>query len=375
MKFRAPVCARAALCFLALSGCSLNPLANKDAADYRSASKGPQLDVPPDLTQPRFDDRYKATTAIGAAAGAAPGVNAVLPKIDNVRIERLGNERWLVVNQRVEAVWPTVRAFWQESGFTFGVDRADVGILETEWVENRARIQSDPIRNLLGKVLDNLYSSGTRDRYRIRLERGAADTTEIYVSHRGLEERAVGPIQQGTAAGAFAWGPRAADPGLEAEMLNRMLVRLGVPAAQAQQVASSAATGVAAVPAAQNSASVASRARMNAAALEIDDPFDRAWRRVGLALDRVGFTVVDRDRTQGIYYVRYADERGAADKGGILERMKFWKGDEPPPAEQYRVVLKETAGKTNAVVLDKNGVATPKSLSDRILLLLVDQLK
>jgi outer membrane protein assembly factor BamC len=372
MTFRAQLCVTSALCLLALSGCSLNPLANKDAVDYRSASKGPQLDVPPDLTQPRFDDRYKSTTAVGAAAGAAPGAIAVLPKIDNVRIERLGNERWLVVNQRVEAVWPAVRSFWQESGFSLTVDRADIGVLETDWVENRAKIQSDPVRNLLGKVLDNLYSSGTRDRYRIRLERGTGDSTEIYVSHRGLEERPVGPIQQGS-AGAFAWGPRAADPGLEAEMLNRMLVRLGVPAAQAQQVASSAATSAQALPAAQNSG--ASRARMNSAALEVDDPFDRAWRRVGLALDRVGFTVVDRDRTQGIYYVRYADERGAADKGGILERMKFWKGDEPPPAEQYRVVLKETAGKTNAVVLDKNGAATPKSLSDRILLLLVDQLK
>ncbi len=359
----AKICVVGVLGF-ALAGCSLNPFATKENVDYRSAGKGPQLDIPPDLTAPRYDERFR----LAGGGGAVP----VLPKLDGVRVERQGNERWLVVDQKVEAVWPNVRAFWQEQGFVLTVDRPDVGVIETDWQENKAQIEMDPLRNLLSKVASGLNSTGLRDKFRVRLERGANDTTEIYVSHRGLEEMATGRVQQGLAQG-FSWGTRPSDPGLEAEMLNRMLVRLGLPAAQAQQAATSisSAKGVntaAAAPA------LPARARMAGAGLEVDDPFDRAWRRVGLALDRVGFTVVDRDRSQGTYFVRYADDQPGAEKG-LLERAKFWKTDDGPQAEQYRVFLKEDTGKTNVVVQDKAGVAVGKGVSDRILSLLVAQLK
>ena len=351
-----------------LAGCSLNPLASKENVDYRSAGKGPQLDVPPDLTAPRFDDRFRAV----GGGGAAP----VLPKLDGVRVERQGNERWLVVDQKVETVWPQVRAFWQEQGFVLTTDRPDIGVLETDWLESKAKIELDFLRNAISKVASGLNSTGLRDKFRARLERGSNDSTEIYISHRGVEEMATGRVQQGLAQG-FTWGARPSDPGLEAEMLNRLLVRLGLPAAQAQQVAASAvgnaAGGAKAVPVAQ-AAALPVRARMATGGLEVDDPFDRAWRRVGLALDRVGFTVVDRDRSQGTYFVRYADDHGNSEKG-LLERAKFWKTDDGPQAEQYRVFLKEEAGKNNVVVQDKAGVAVGKGVSDRILSLLVNQLK
>jgi outer membrane protein assembly factor BamC len=352
----------------ALAGCSLNPFASKENVDYRSAGKGPQLDVPPDLTAPRYDERFR----LAGGGGAVP----VLPKLDGVRVERQGNERWLVVDQKVEAVWPQVRAFWQEQGFVLTTDRPDVGVIETDWLENKAKIEMDILRSALAKVAPGLNSTGLRDKFRARLERGANDNTEIYISHRGVEEVATGRVQQGLAQG-FTWATRPSDPGLEAEMLNRLLVRLGLPAAQAQQVAaqanSSAAGGAKAVNAPQASA-LPARARMAAGGLEVDDPFDRAWRRVGLALDRVGFTVVDRDRSQGTYFVRYADDQSGSDKS-LIDKVKFWKTDDGPQAEQYRVFLKEGTGKTNVVVQDKVGAAVGKGVSDRILSLLVDQLK
>jgi outer membrane protein assembly factor BamC len=359
-------CAAGMLMMAALAGCSLNPFGSKEPADYRTASKGPVLDVPPDLTTPRYDERFRALNG-GASV-------PVLPQLDGVRVERSGSERWLVVNQKVENVWPGVRAFWQEQGFTLTTDRPDIGVMETEWQENRAAIKQDPLRNLLSKVSDGLNSTGLRDKFRVRLERGANDSTEIYVTHRGLEETALGRGQQGGSAG-FTWAQRPADTSLEAEMLNRMLVRLGLPPTQAQQVAASATAGGAkAVPTAQASA-LPARARIAlSGGLEVDDPFDRAWRRVGLALDRVGFTVVDRDRSQGTYFVRYADDKADSEKG-LIDRMKFWKTDEGPQAEQYRVFLKEGAGKTTVVVQDKAGAVPSKGVSDRILALLVDQLK
>lgn len=357
---------------LLLAGCSLNPFAEK-STDYRSAGRGPALDVPPDLTRPRYDERYRAPGASG------PG-QVVLPKVDSVRIERSGNERWLVVNQPAETVWPIIRAFWQELGFVLVTDRPEAGVMETDWLESRSRVGADPVRNVLARVLSGFASSGLRDKYRVRIERGADNSTEIYLSHRGLEEVPVGGVRQGEPE-RFAWAPRNSDPNLEAEMLQRLLVRLGLPAAQAQQAAAAArptATRVSATsqPATPTGTSLGVRARLHGSVLEVDDPFDRAWRRVGLALDRVGFTVVDRDRTQGTYFVRYADDGSAStNEGGWVDRLKFWKSDEPPPAEQYRVFIKETDGKSIVVVQDKLGAATPKALSDRILGLLLEQLK
>ncbi len=349
-----------------LAGCSLNPFASKENVDYRSAGRGPQLDVPPDLTAPRYDERFR----LAGGGGAIP----VLPKLDGVRVERQGNERWLVVDQKVETVWPNVRAFWQEQGFVLTTDRPDIGVLETDWLENKAKIEMDILRSAIAKVAPGLNSTGLRDKFRARLERGPNDSTEIYISHRGVEEVATGRVQQGLAQG-FTWAARPSDPGLEAEMLNRLLVRLGLPAAQAQQVAAQAAPAAGGAKAAAVSTSaLPARARMAAGGLEVDDPFDRAWRRVGLALDRVGFTVVDRDRSQGTYFVRYADEQGTSEKG-LIDRVKFWKTDEGPQAEQYRVFLKEATGKTSVVVQDKAGVAVGKGVSDRILNLLVEQLK
>ncbi len=374
MKSQHSFAAVAAISVL-LSACSLNPFAAKENTDYRTSARGPALDVPPDLTAPRFDDRFRPPGSVGVAGGAAGATGAVvLPKLESARVERLGNERWLVVNQPADQVWPTLRAFWQEAGFKLVVDRPEIGVLETDWLESRVTLSSDPIRNVLGRILQGIQgSSGLRDKYRLRLERAANNSTEIYLTHRGLEEIAVGAVRQGSAE-SFAWSPRAVDTNLEAEMLNRMMVRLGLPSAQANQVAANVKAG--ATPAAPAQAALPVRARVSGATMEVDDPFDRAWRRVGLALDRVGFTVVDRDRTQGTYFVRYADEGGsAASNASFTERLKFWKSDDPVAAEQYRVTLKETSGKTNVVVLDKNGAATAKSLSDRILGLLVNQLK
>ena len=59
------------------------------------------------------------------------------------------------------------------------------------------------------------------------------------------------------------------------------------------------------------------------AALALDVGFSQAWRRTGLAIDRAGFTVEDRDRSRGLFFVRYAvdgagDGEPGADKGMAL---------------------------------------------------------
>lgn len=376
--FRKSALAAVVIAATALTGCStlqeLSPFESK-RVEYKAAQSGPSLEIPPDLTPPKFDDRYKAGTATLSGVNAAnrsavlSGAGGVLPAVSGMRIERAGTERWLVVPGTAEANFPRIREFWSTMNMNLVLDDSRIGLMETDWQENRARIQQDIVRRTIGKVFDNLYSSGTRDKYRTRIERGVNSTTEIYVSHRGLEEQNVGS----TASPVFRWEFRKPEPEYEAEILNRMMQYLGAPREEASQIVK-AALAPATVAARVNQAEIVKSG--NVSSLSMNDSFDRSWRRVGLALDRVGFTVVDRDRTAGTYFVRYADpEVMAKNEPGILDKLKFWNTGNKDVVEQYRITVKETGGKTAVAVLDKSGTADSTPVGTRIVTLLYEQLR
>lgn len=365
-------CAATMLGLAACSSLSLDIPTKK--IDYKSAKKLPTLEVPPDLLRPGSDDRF--TVPETASSGSATfsdynrersgqqraSVSAVLPERGNARVERAGTQRWLVVKGDPSALWPLVKDFWQETGFIVNVEMPEAGVMETDWAENRAKLPDGLIRNALGKFMDAVYSTSERDKFRTRMERGAEPgTTEIYISHRGMEEVYTTALQEQT-----KWQPRAADPELEAEMLRRMMVRLGVQddRARAQIAAASA------VPRATLS--------RGSGTLAINEQFDRAWRRVGLALDRVGFTVEDRDRSKGLYFVRYIDpneDNKSAENKGWFSRFKFWGSASKPQNEQYRIQVRDADSGAEINVLNKDGVREKSQTANRILTLLYEQLK
>jgi outer membrane protein assembly factor BamC len=241
--------------------------------------------------------------------------------------------------------------------------------METDWAENRAKLPMDPIRSLIGKAVDGLYSTGELDKFRTRLERGnASATTEIYISHRGMEEVYTSSEQSNT-----RWQPRPPDPELEAEFLRRLMVRFGVEdtRAKAELVASDEKIERAKLVSAVD----------GSGRLELSDPFDRAWRRVGLALDRVGFTVEDRDRSKGYYFVRYVDpqidgQRSSDKDKSFLSKLAFWKSDPTTiKAEQYRVLVKQSGSVSEVQVQNKDGQPENSDTGRRILSLLHEQLK
>ena len=354
----------------ALGGCDTMQITKR--IDYKSTSTAPALELPPDLTTPRYDDRYSVSTASGLAAQQASGKarESEFPAtVPNARIARAGNERWLVVKVAPEQAWTVTRQFWTESGFVLAVEQPALGLMETDWAENRADIPADALRRSLGQFADIFYTTYKRDKFRTRVERGAeTGTVEIYVSHRGMEQVPTAKIDSSSPA-AFAWALMPPNPDLEAEMLTRLMVRFGTAEPQA-------------VAAVAQAAAQPDRARIEKGAdgvpkLVIDESFDRAWRRVGLALDRSGFTVVDRDRSTGVYYVRYADpdaEIGKRDQSW-LSKLAFWRKDEAEKPEQYRITVVEQAPSSLVSVQDTKGAPDKTPASDRILALLKDQLK
>lgn len=342
-----------------LVGCSAMGTGDK-RIDYRSeAVSVPPLEVPPDLTRPAATDRYKVPEGEGEtvatysdyskgsaksgarSSGAAAG--GVLAEVKGVRLERNGTQRWLAVEDTPENVWNVVKAFFLENGLSIKSEDQAAGVMETEWAENRAKIPEGPIRSVIGKVFDNLYSSNMRDQYRIRLERSKdGRSTEVYLTHRGTEE------VMSADGNTSKWQPRASDPELEAEMLQRLMVRFGVTPAQAAEAKDAAMAGTSGVASLQKAS--------GGSVIVVNDAFDKSWRRVGLAIDRAGLEVEDKDRVKGVYFLRPIKA-----ESGWLDKLKFWK-DSADANKRYRVNVKDGGATCEVSVTDQNGASSDVSM-------------
>jgi outer membrane protein assembly factor BamC len=370
---------------LTIIGCSSTPSLDEVLPDRKveykhSKQADKDLEVPPDLTRSSIHDDFSIPGAGSASAsyseflnqeqtgGSGMQVNGdVLPKMENMEVRREGEQRWLVIHAPPGAVWPKVVSFWQENGILLLEQDPSVGVILTDWLENRADIKDDFITSAISKIAGGLYSAATRDQYRVRLEPGdKPGTTELFLTHRGMEEQVI----PGTGGGReqYVWVPRETDHGLEAEMLRRLMVYMGVSDKKAS-------SSLARQGETQPSRSQLIRGR-DQVSLQVNEDFGRAWRLAGVALDRVGFAVEDRDRDKGVYFVRYNDPMEHMEKPGLLSKLAFWRDDENIDKEhRYQVHLEQGQDTTTIVVLNEQGVRENSDTAVRILTLLHEQLR
>lgn len=370
-----------------------------EMTDYHDGAKqNAALDVPPDLTQLAKDSRSQVQGGVisasamqqqgnklvlpqakpGAATAAGPG-QVALNSAGDIKLVRSGSDRWLHSTLTPEQLWPQVRGFWTSRGFAIASEQPEVGVMETDWLEDRSKLPQDFFRKALGRVIDGLYSSGLKDKYRTRIERAEGGGTDIFVSHRGAAEVYTNSQHDNT-----DWQPRPSDPGLEAEMLSRMMLKLGgkqdeLDAARMAAAASSAsqtAAPAAPAPAAIDQADLDSKKELAKVpdSLSVNDDFERTWRRVGQSLDRHGFTVEDRDRKQGLFFLRYADPTQAGkEEPGFFSRL-FGK-DKASTAERYRVSVVADGQHSTIKVLNSQGQQVTDENAKRILRLLMEDLR
>jgi len=344
-----------------LAACSV---LESDKIDYKSAGKAPTLEVPPDLSQLSRDNRYAvpggAVSANSYQTGIAnaPGVPTAVANIGDVRMERAGTQRWIVVNRTPDQLWEPVKDFWQESGFLLTTEQRNLGIMETDWAENRAKLPQDIIRGTLGKLVDSVYSTGELDRFRTRIER-TTNGTEIFISHRGMQE-----VYNNSRQDQTVWQPRPSDPELETEFLRRLMVKLGVSQEQSKILAATSAPA--------KTATIASVG--NQPVVQISEGFERAWRRVGLALDRTGFTVEDRDRSAGIYYVRYVTPNPDKKEEGFFGKLFSSSSKDEKPIK-FRILVKSQGESTTVSVQNEAGAPETSANAQRIVKVIADDLK
>ena len=367
--------AAAAAMVCLMSGCSS---LEEDKINYKSASKPlPTLEVPPDLTQLKRDSRYQmgsSTSALALTTGAAPARSGTdgqtaTNQAGNARIERIGQQRVLKIDLKADVAWESLREFWKDSGFILNLDQPELGIMETDWAENRAKLPQDFIRKTIGKVFDSLYSTGTRDKFRTRIER-VGSGLEITVTHRGLSE-----IYTNTNKDNTTWTAIPSDPELEIEFLRRIMLKLGGPALSNKDnnTQTANATGNnAAVMGTTNDVKLSKVG--NQPAIEIQDGFDRAWRRVGIAIDRTGFTVEDRDRGQGVFFVRYAPAGQADKEPGFFAKI-FSSQKSTPSLAKYRIAVTSKGDISTVVVQAADGLAENSANAEKIIKLLVEEIK
>jgi len=406
------------LVIASLTACDSIPFIN-NTSDYKGAGRSRPLEVPPDLTASPVSDAYSIPGSTNyssysqAQEGQEIGVEKVLVTPDGVRLEKAGAQRWLVVNSSAEKVWPVILEFWADQGFAVRSENAQLGVMETEWIDSEA-IKKDETGNLGDKVdkwLDKLSNFTDKKKFRTRIDRGnEAGTTEIYMTHRSVSgapdadknktKTRYGEIDTGYKVedkAAVAQDVRDAE--LDAELLRRLMVKLGVAEQKSKEIIAQGVTLKRAEVIKETDGS---------ATLKLNDAFDRAWRRVGLALDRVGFVIEDKDRSNGIFFVRYADvdiDDTPKKKKGLLDTLKFWGDDDKKdagtvsnkdeksmveklkfwgtddkqkvnPEKQYRIKVAD-GDKDNAIVtvVDKEGARIATTTANRIVALMYEQLK
>jgi outer membrane protein assembly factor BamC len=357
----------------ALTACK--SVTSSDTVDYKStgAVRGPNLSYPPDLITAQADRRYivQDGTATMSEYNAAMNKsvqmrNSVMTGIPGMRIARDGERRWLVVDKPATELYPQVKDFWQENGFLLVIDSPSTGIMETDWAENRGKIAQDWIRSTIGGALDSLYDTGERDKYKTRLEAPKPNETEIYITQKGALEKCV--TDTTGACLSTIWTTRPNDPELEAVFLARLMERLGMTQEQAKAMV--------AVPLGPKTpkAKLVQEAN-NQTYIVLGAGFDRSWRDVGLALDRSNFTVEDRNRSAGVYYVRYVNAKDVGDSKGFFTKLFSSSDDSKLKAKKYQVIVKSTGeNSANIYVQDADGKPENTPAGIQLLTLLNDQL-
>jgi outer membrane protein assembly factor BamC len=410
--------------FLLLNGCENIPFVEQvTAPDYKATGRSRPLEVPPDLTSATTNDAYAipgSTSYSEFKSGQVQdnGQPKILPNPEGMKIVKAGAQRWLVVNAPAEKIWPLIRDFWLDMGFAVKKENPETGVMETEWIKQED-LKVEDKKGALDRFdawLDSLASgTANRKKFRTRLDRGLQEgTTEIYMTHRSVDAAPDdGKERVRTPYGVVDNGYRneaktqpevkgdSKDDELDAELLRRLMVKLGVADKRAKEII--------AAPVSQKRAEIKKEAD-GSTSLEIQDPFDRAWRRVGLALDIIGFVIEDKDRSNGIYFVKYADvdiDDSPKKKKGVIdslmfwsdddkkdkqtkdtsqtkekplsERLKFWGGSEKEktnPEKQYRIkILSIDNGGSQVIIEYQDGKKNNSSTANRIISLLYDQLK
>lgn len=330
---------------------------------YKDSIDLEDLEVPPGLSKPEaggdstlieLQRSIKTYSSFEEKLGAKPTARYA-QNYEGMRFVRSGNFFWLEVDGAGEEIWDEIKTFFTRLGFKIKREQPRIGYMETDWLENRYDVPT----NFLTEFFSGLFSSGYMDKYRVRLEWDQEKKqTRMFINHQGLEEVAEGDPDDNIAVVQTKWVPRQSDPELEIEMLTRFMSFRGLEATIAEQYVGSVK------PTELTKLNIEG----DTASLTINEPFARSWRHIGIALDRLGFLVEDKNRTAGIYYIELPETFVIPNQGGLFGNL--FTDTQEPLHFKYLIILEEK-GDVTEVTIKANGevpedmkVVTSKILKD-----------
>ena len=326
------------------------------APDYVSSSKARKLEIPPDLSEIDNQNNYEIPGEAKSYKSFQDKKNIKPKKLIKVvqdpkgmKIIKSGNLRWLLVEKDPDTLWPHIQDFWEEDvGARVKVANKRTGVIETEWISTEDLSKESD--NALDRWLDSMSGFADKRKFRTRLELGSKEnTTEIFLSHRSsfigsqqhediLKNRGVNiyseesltirdyiPDDSEENKSDISNDTKVKDYEINSEILRRLMIKLGATDFDAKEKIESPQKII--------------KARLVSNEKEIfikmDDPYDRSWRRLSLALDIIGFITEDRNRSEGIFFVKYKDIELPSEisvrkdrESGILNSLLFWRDDE-----------------------------------------------
>ena len=334
------------------------------APDYVSSSKARKLEIPPDLSEIETQDNYEVPGEARSYKNYKDKKNNTKPskvvKVvqdpDGMKIIKSGNLRWLFVDKDPDTLWPYIQDFWEEEmGFKVKVANKRTGVLETEWISTADLSTTSSSR--LDKWLDSMSGFADKRKFRTRLELGSQNgTTEIFLSHRSSfagadqhnkikENRGdtwdiekifsipeyVSDEEDNLSNTVKSEKMKVEDYEINSEILRRLMIKLGATDFDAKEKI-------------ERPQEIVKAELINTEQgkfIQMNDPYDRAWRRLSLALDMIGFITEDRDRSKGIFYVKYKDielpamEESEKDKG-LIDSLLFWRDEDEAEKEKLK---------------------------------------
>jgi len=350
--------------FFGLLGCSTTEDFFDDitSPDYVNSSKAKRLEVPPDLSEIEASSEYNVPGKAKSykdyldreqklvSENNNPDRKKIIENPDGMKIIKSGNLRWLHIEKEPDMIWPHVKDFWEDLGFRVLVSNKRAGIMETEWMDTNDIKLDQAQKGILSNFdqwLDSLSGFADKRKFRTRVEIGEGGGTEVYISQRSAEAAAdqhariletrssdynpstIYKIEEYKSDGDskkvdldIKEKREIDDYEIDSELLTRLMIKLG-------------ATDFEAKAKVENPEVIIKTEfvdKKNDFYIKMYDPYDRSWRRLGLALDIIGFVTEDKNRSEGIYYVRFSETEipteTQEEEEGLIDSLIFWGNDE-----------------------------------------------
>ena len=326
--------------------------------DYLKAKERPPLVVPEDLSNAAIQNTYSVPQITSSQhrinfEGGAPRPEAIYAReeTEGVKIQKLGDQRWLLIPQAPAVVWPKVKQFFADNGVAIALEQPDSGRLDTEWLTISDNAARDVVRL---SIIDGKHNAGIatgHDRVRVLIEPGIRDrSTEIRVRYendsRSMPREDVMP-------------PSSDIMEVETQLLNDLggYIAANVGDASISYVARNIST--------QSKADL-QRDASDLPVLHLNLDFDRAWATVNQALNEAKLDVTDVDRSAGVVYVTVTDQMlNQEDKPSIFTR---WFRSENK--RRIQIFMAPTTPGYELTVFDDNGQRTSADTAEQVLIII-----